>query len=403
MPIHAWENIPFAFFAASPFLLQIVEKGVEMRRRWMQLLSCSRVNVVFAMISRMNALDDFAVPKTTNRFLPWWILVGLLLIVLAGGLALLLVSKTSVAGTRLVYSIEQNDLNEKVGAEQMAEPIRRRLRNLFESGVSVNAIDDTQVVILLPTQDASQLQIAKNVLANAGVLRFLIVANQFRHAPLISLAKSAPAAIIRNVIDDQGEVVGRWVTISREDVIRGATRPLRVTVSAALLRNSESGEVIGLPNEVQGVESDVQIARWMDEKSIDSIDVLMVVDPVVAVGGDDLSFAASTFDQNGGPSLAFNLTESGSDRFFALTTNNSPVGTQRNQLGIVLDDQLLSAPNILQPIRKEGRITGNFTEEEIHRMVQVLQAGQFPANLSSLPLSESAMDVDVRLIDSLLP
>ncbi len=34
----------------------------------------------------------------------------------------------------------------------------------------------------------------------------------------------------------------------------------------------------------------------------------------------------------------------------------------------MLDDNLLSAPNILQPIRKEGRITGRFTRAEVEQL-----------------------------------
>ena len=51
-----------------------------------------------------------------------------------------------------------------------------------------------------------------------------------------------------------------------------------------------------------------------------------------------------------------------------MTTNNAPVGSRQRQLGIILDDNLLSAPNILQPIRKEGRITGRFTRAEVDQL-----------------------------------
>ena len=108
--------------------------------------------------------------------------------------------------------------------------------------------------------------------------------------------------------------------------------------------------------------------------------------------GSDLAFAASTFDQNGSPAVAFTLTDIGSGKFFALTTNNAPRGNDQSQLGIVLDDSLLSAPNILQPIRKDGRITGNFTREEVDSLVQILKAGQLPAALTKQPIAENQID-----------
>ncbi|MCG8649267.1 MAG: protein translocase subunit SecF, partial [Pirellulales bacterium] len=60
--------------------------------------------------------------------------------------------------------------------------------------------------------------------------------------------------------------------------------------------------------------------------------------------------------------------------------------------GIVLDDNLLSAPNILQPIRKEGRITGRFNREEVEDLVAILKAGQLPAALTKQPIAENQID-----------
>jgi SecD/SecF fusion protein len=118
----------------------------------------------------------------------------------------------------------------------------------------------------------------------------------------------------------------------------------------------------------------------------------MKVDSLLDITGEDLAFAASTFDQNGAPAVSFNLTDTGSGRFFALTTNNAPSGTRQRQLGIILDDNLLSAPNILQPIRKEGRITGRFTRQEVEQLVQILKAGQLPAALAKQPIAENQID-----------
>ena len=78
--------------------------------------------------------------------------------------------------------------------------------------------------------------------------------------------------------------------------------------------------------------------------------------------------------------------------FRYLTTENQPEGTRQRQLGIVMDDRLLSAPNILQPISKQGRITGNFTTEEVKSLVDVLKAGQLPAALTKQPIAKNQID-----------
>ncbi len=118
----------------------------------------------------------------------------------------------------------------------------------------------------------------------------------------------------------------------------------------------------------------------------------MIVNNQLDITGEDLAFAASTFDEQGGPAVAFTLTDQGSGRFFALTTNNAPIGSRQRQLGIILDDNLLSAPNINSPIRKDGRITGNFTRAEVDHLVQILKAGQLPAALTKKPIAENQID-----------
>ena len=75
-----------------------------------------------------------------------------------------------------------------------------------------------------------------------------------------------------------------------------------------------------------------------------------------------------------------------------LKSERAESGARQRQLGIILDDDLLSAPNILQPIRKEGRITGRFTREEVDSLVQILKAGQLPAALTKQPIAENQID-----------
>ena len=141
----------------------------------------------------------------------------------------------------------------------------------------------------------------------------------------------------------------------------------------------------------------------MNTQNIQSIDVLAVVDSEHAVGGEDLAFAAATFDQNGNPAVAINFNDTGSAKMLALTTANAPSGNTQTQLGIVLDDQLLTAPNILQPIRGEARITGNFTRVETDLIVQILKAGQLPAKLNPEPISETQVNAPYKLVDLISP
>lgn len=82
-------------------------------------------------------------------------------------------------------------------------------------------------------------------------------------------------------------------------------------------------------------------------------------------------------DQNGRPQVAFTLTDEGTDIFGDLTGNN--IG---KRLAIVMDGKVKSAPNIQGAIDGgSGVITGNFTQEEIAFLVNVLKSGSLPVKL----------------------
>ena len=169
------------------------------------------------------------------------------------------------------------------------------------------------------------------------------------------------------------------------EIINDEPGPYRVDVSQSILRNSKTGELLSVPPEASGDA----LADWVAEQGLPGIETLLIINPYLNVTGEDLAFASSTFDSNGSPAVSFTLTDSGSNRFYALTTDNAPSGTQYQQLGIVLDDVLLSAPRLNEAIRSKGQITGNFTREEVDDLVKILKAGQMPAALNKFPIAEN--------------
>lgn len=98
-------------------------------------------------------------------------------------------------------------------------------------------------------------------------------------------------------------------------------------------------------------------------------------DPVIT--GQDLSRATQAFDQSGRPAIEFGLKPAGAQRFGRATTNN--VG---KPFAIVLDNEIVSAPNIHTPIMTgSGQITGDFTVERANNLASILRAGALPAKL----------------------
>ena len=100
---------------------------------------------------------------------------------------------------------------------------------------------------------------------------------------------------------------------------------------------------------------------------------------VPAVTGRDLRNARPTLDENNRPAVSFSLNNDGARKFGIFTQAN--IG---KQLGIVLDNRVVSAPQIQSRIDDEGRITGNFTNQEAQDLSLKLRSGALPATLSYL-------------------
>jgi len=91
-------------------------------------------------------------------------------------------------------------------------------------------------------------------------------------------------------------------------------------------------------------------------------------------------------DQWNKPAVGFSLNQSGTGRFFDLTKAH-----KGRLLGIFLDDEAISAPNINTPIFQRGIIMGDFSPQEVQDMVDKLNAGSLPARLSDQPISENTI------------
>jgi SecD/SecF fusion protein len=98
----------------------------------------------------------------------------------------------------------------------------------------------------------------------------------------------------------------------------------------------------------------------------------------VELGGEDLTNAQPGFDQQTGRSVvSFSFNTHGAIVFGEITSKN--VG---KRFAIVLDNQVITAPTIQQPITGgSGQITGNFTPASANDLAVLLRAGALPATL----------------------
>jgi preprotein translocase subunit SecD len=104
----------------------------------------------------------------------------------------------------------------------------------------------------------------------------------------------------------------------------------------------------------------------------------IVVKRRAIVGGDQLIEAKQAFDENGQPSVAINFDGPGGRAFGRVTQEN--VG---KPFAMILDDVVLSAPNIQGPILSgQAQITGNFTVESANELAVQLRSGKLPVDLA---------------------
>jgi preprotein translocase subunit SecD len=99
----------------------------------------------------------------------------------------------------------------------------------------------------------------------------------------------------------------------------------------------------------------------------------------VIVSGEELTDAQPGFDQRTSePIVTFKFNTSGARKFAQVTQEN--VG---RPFAIVLDDEVISAPVIREPILGgSGQISGSFTVESANNLAILLRAGALPAKLT---------------------
>jgi protein-export membrane protein SecD len=98
----------------------------------------------------------------------------------------------------------------------------------------------------------------------------------------------------------------------------------------------------------------------------------------VLLTGEDLVEAEAGFDQRTNETIvSFRFNSSGAQRFAKVSRDNV-----NRRFAIVLDDEVISAPVINEPILSgSGQISGNFTIESANNLAILLRSGALPASL----------------------
>jgi len=250
----------------------------------------------------------------------------------------------------------------KVPMDELVAAVSRRVNPGGQKEVTVRPFGLDQIEVILPEVEQGEVEQLKRIISSAGLLEFRILANRAdgrpQHREAIRLGEGSRARTVQK----EGKEIGRWVRLADEKV------------------QPEPG-MVTRPGPGEGTEV-----------------LVLVEDEKRTVTGGDLSRVSPDLDDATlAPCVSFMLTSDGSRKFGLLTKRNlpDPANGVTSRLGIVLDDVLQSAPVIRSQITSMGQITGNFEQDDVDFLVEVLNAGSLPAALESEPISEQQISAQL--------
>lgn len=255
------------------------------------------------------------------------------------------------------------------GTAQLITQLQKRINPSGVSEVVIRPYGENQVEVIVPQAESSDLESIKRLITKAGVLDFMIVANKQDHDYLITRAQDEAQIGVTYVTDREGKRIGRWVRV--DDDARGSVGESNfsdpsLTPYLNSQRHLVRGGGPGIPFEV----------------------LMRVERPEFRLGGKHLSSAAIARDEYNKPAVGFEFGVDGANRMGRLSQENLSEQNIPRKLGIVMDNYLISAPRINAMITDSGIITGDFTQQEVSDLVQVLRSGKLPVVLRKEPISE---------------
>ena len=244
----------------------------------------------------------------------------------------------------------------KVG--DMIGPVSLRLNPGGQKEIIVRTYGQDEIEIVIPKADPIEIERIKEIVSTSGLLEFRILAAKRTDAGIVDIAKTNSPK--EKVVHRGDQIVARWVLIDKKKF----PEPEHSGMETRLVDGQYEALVLEDPSSPQ-------------------------------VNGGDLDYSQQGFDASG-PCVNFHFKEAGAAAFSELTgkfvpdTSVSP--PFKRKLGIILDNTLLSAPDLNGRIGAHGQITGRFTEAEVKNLVEILNAGSLPAALIPQPVAEENID-----------
>ncbi len=298
--------------------------------------------------------------------------------------------------------VEGDGFGDKPEAADIIPALIRRVNPSGTKEIMIRPLGVDKIEVTIPSVDPSEADGIWDRLVKAGKLEFRILANptdfpaQVAAARTMAEAGSRSRKVIEMDSDNKPKTVAMWVALARVATGDGIVRKVHpfkfVPGRENLLRKKSTGELINNLNTFAFSGEDSQRGRafaiWCKQNDIRTPQILVIQpDEDQNVEGKHLTNVSSTTDEKGRGSVAFKTSDEGSSKMGMLTRMNID-----RPMGIVLDGQLHSAPNIQSAIYKNGRITGEFTPEEVSELIINLESGKLDVALNKAPISRDFIE-----------
>ncbi len=302
-------------------------------------------------------------------------------------------------GSHIMLEVEKQDII-KDRLQTTIDDIRGALRS---AGIGYTGLSGTGQNIQVRIRDLTQLAQAKEALADIiapvsaggltggsivevsmedagnGLLKFQLTEQGLDYR--VSSAVSQSMEVVRRRVDELGTtepVIQRQGTDRIIVQVPGLQDPQRLK---SLLNQTAklSFHLVDTSMSAQDALDGRPPASAMIAYSNDDPPIPYLLEKRVLVSGENLVDAQASFDQRTNePVVSFRFDSKGATRFGQATSEN--VG---QLFAIVLDDTVLSAPVIREPILGgTGQISGSFTVESANDLAVLLRAGALPATLT---------------------
>ncbi|GEQ96958.1 hypothetical protein JCM17844_05950 [Iodidimonas gelatinilytica] len=257
--------------------------------------------------------------------------------------------------------------------ETRGERVYVRVRDESQRSAALEAVRD----LATPVTDGVGLggALSRNIeVASQGDGQIVVAMTEAAIRARISGAVDQSLEIVRRRIDEMGT---REPTIQRQGADRILVQVPGLQDSQQLRSLLETTAKLTFHMVNAAADPNRPPPGFMALPSVDTGEML-VLERRARLTGENLVDASVGFDESSRPVVNFRFDSTGGRRFADITRENV-----NRRFAIVLDDEIISAPNIQEPILGgAGRIFGNFTMEGANNLAILLRAGALPAPLT---------------------